>query len=349
MVTSKSLDMGPGPSQLRTQLRTNFFTRPQQPPKSTDLSGRVAIITGASTGLGATCAHHLLSMQLSHLIIAVRSIEKGEGVAKKLRAKFPSARIEVWALEMTSYSSVQAFARRVETDLPRLDIAILNAAIFHTQFIPVPSTGNDEMVQVNYLSTFLLAIFLLPLLQTKRAPDGPPGRLTIVGSSVALSAKFPNRNARPLLASYKDPFLGARDFMERYSSSKLLGQLFFVRLLDYLPSSDEVIMNIVDPGLCQGSDLPRNLHGISGAIHATLRAMCARTLEEGAWAYVDAVVVKGKESHGSFCMDWGIWPFADIVYKPEGQAVMDALWNETLAELQFAGVQEILKKLKEYK
>jgi NAD(P)-dependent dehydrogenase (short-subunit alcohol dehydrogenase family) len=64
---------------------------------------------------------------------------------------------------MSSYDSIIAFAERAST-LERLDFVILNAAITRFYFHLNPSTGYEEIIQVNYLSTILLAIklFLLP-------------------------------------------------------------------------------------------------------------------------------------------------------------------------------------------
>lgn len=295
-----------GTSFIRSLIKSQFCTRPRRAPAETDLSGQTAIITGGSTGLGFHCGHHLLSLKLSHLILAVRSLEKGESAAKKLRVDYPSAKIDVWLLEMSSYPSIQAFCRRVETDLPRLDITILNAGVIQMNF-DICSTGHEEVIQVNYLSTFLLAILMLPISKNK-APRGSPGRLTIVSSGTALLAKLPNRNKRPLLASFDDVKVQPWDPIERYFSSKMLGHLFFVRMLEYL-NADDVVVNLVEPGQCKGSELHRGAKGtVTGAFLELFKSLTGRKPEDGAWTYVDAAVVKGKESHGCFCLDWEIHP-----------------------------------------
>jgi len=265
----------------------------------------VAIITGASSGLGYHAASHFLSLKLSHLILAVRSQEKGEAAAAKLRAEHPRANVEVWLLEMTSYPSIQAFCRRVDAKLPRLDITVLNAGLTRLEF-NVCNTGHEETIQVNYLSTILLAILMLPICKSK-APACRPVRLTIVSSGTALFAKLSNRDKRPLLASFDDPTIVPFETPGRYFTSKMLGQLFFVRVLEYL-NADDVVVNLVEPGMCKGSGLHRDAKGIVGFILDAWKGVAGRTLEDGAWTYVDAAVVKGKESHGCFLMDWEIHP-----------------------------------------
>jgi len=257
--------------------------------------------------MGFQCARHLLSLKLSHLILAVRSIKKGEEAVIKLKNEFPSARLEVWELEMSSYESIQSFARRVETDLPRLDITILNAGLAHTELTICKRTGHDDVVQINYLSTFLLTILVLQALKKKKSPTGSPSRLTIVSSGTALTAKFPNRDKRPLLGSFDDLKIQSYDAYERYSSSKLLGHLFFVRLLKYL-DPEETIVNLIEPGLTDNTGLFREAGLAIRAVFWFIKALKARTPEEAAWSYVDTAVVKGKESHGCFCQDGDIHP-----------------------------------------
>lgn len=282
-------------------LKSQLCTKTQWPPKTTDLTGKVAIITGANTGLGFHCSRQLLSFKLAHLIIAVRSVKKGEDAASKLRSEFPKATIEVWELEMGSYESIQSFARRAAA-LPRLDIAILNAGLAKLEFGLNVNTGHEETIQVNYLSTMLLAILLLPILKTKSTA----GRLTIVNSGTSYRATFENRNEIPLLASFDT----AESFVppdQRYACSKLLGQLFFVKLIEYI-HADDVITNLVDPGLCKGSGLNQEAKGVVGVLVSMAERLLGRSLDAGASAYVDAAVVKGKESHGCFVMDWDIKP-----------------------------------------
>ena len=105
-----------------------FRTKPVWPSKDTNLTGKVAIVTGANQGLGLEASSQLLSFNLSRLIVAVRSVDKGEAAANVLREKHPKAIIDVFELEMSSYDSIRAFARRVE-QLERTDIVILSEEI----------------------------------------------------------------------------------------------------------------------------------------------------------------------------------------------------------------------------
>ncbi|CAK7212787.1 hypothetical protein SBRCBS47491_001580 [Sporothrix bragantina] len=355
MTSSVSLQLPPRDLSFgKLFLDSQFRYYPKWAPKSTNLTGQTAIITGASTGLGLEAGRQMLGFGLSRLIIAVRSPSKGESAAADLRKSFPKARIDVWELEMESYKSVQAFAARVDTELTRIDTVILNAGMIGDTFQTSPETGHERTVQVNYLSTFLLAILLLPILKTKgRSSGSASGRhtphLTIVNSGVSLGSKHLWEDTRPLLPAFDDTSKIEWDSVERYWSSKLLGQLFFIKLFPYV-SSDDVIFNMVDPGYIRGTSLQREVseRGYIIAFVVWLsKAITGRRLTVGGSTYMDAAVVRGKESHGCFIMDWEVRPFAIFAYTDKGKENIDVLWRETLEEFKFANVKDILKSLKD--
>jgi NAD(P)-dependent dehydrogenase (short-subunit alcohol dehydrogenase family) len=151
-----------------------------------------------------------------------------------------------------------------------------------------------------------LAILLLPISKSK-APKGKPGRLTIVSSGTALFAKFPNQDNRPLLSSFDNPKTQPWDPFERYSSSKMLGHLFFSRIIDYVNAGD-VVVNLVEPGMCKGTEIARRVTGFPSFFMNVFMRLAGRTPEDGAWTYVDAAVLQGKKSHGCFCLDGIVHP-----------------------------------------
>ncbi|KAK1979063.1 short chain dehydrogenase [Colletotrichum cereale] len=336
---ASSIDLQPLPGgAVRIFLASQFFSTVRKPPKELSLAGQTAIVSGAS-GLGFHCIDQLLDHDLSRLIIAARNIAKGEAAAETLKKKHPAATIEVWALDMMSYKSIQAFAERCPA-LPRIDIVILNSGMSRDDFNLSPE-GHEEMVQINYLSTFLLSILLLPILKSKKVA-GKASRLTIVSSGSTFSANFLEHDKVPLLRALDDK--SNFDPYDRYQTSKLLGQLAITKLVEYVPKED-VVVNLVDPGLCKGSGLHR-LHGVGyQVVFGAIKAVTGRSLVDGASTYLDAAVVRGDETHGSFLMDWKIHPFPAFVYTPQGEASRKRLWDETLEELDFAGVRSILRSM----
>jgi NAD(P)-dependent dehydrogenase (short-subunit alcohol dehydrogenase family) len=305
MVGSKDLEPSTTPFFPNVFYNNQFRAKPLWPVAGTALAGMTAIVTGGNTGLGYEAATQLLGLHLSHMVLAVRSIEKGGAAALKLRHLFPRAKVEVWQLDMCSYQSIQAFANRVEKELARVDIAILNAGVIGMNFSLIASTGHVEVMQVNYLSTILLAILLLPILKAKRQSGSPPPHLTIVSAALTLAAKFPQRDVIPLLPSFDDP--KTYDPQEHYHSSKLLAHMFLWKLVDYV-SADDVIVNLADPAWCKGTELARSAPAAMRMGAKLFGALTGRTAKVGASCFVDAVVNKGKESHGCFIMSWQIHP-----------------------------------------
>jgi NAD(P)-dependent dehydrogenase (short-subunit alcohol dehydrogenase family) len=286
-----------------------FRAKPEWPAAGTSLAGKVAIVTGGNTGLGYEASRQLLNLNLSHLILAVRSVDKGQAAAKKLRSETKGsekAKIEVWRLDMSDYDSIQTFARRVDSDLPRVDYALLNAGIMSMNYNKDALTGHEEIFQVNYLSTVLLTLLLLPILKRKHAslPHTEPPKITWASAALTLIAKFPNRAADPLFPSFDDP----KQFnpQEQYNSSKVMAHMFLWKLVDYVRSED-VVMNLADPAWVRGTDLTRD---VKGPLKLFMKAfeLTGRMPEVGASCFVDAMVSKGKESHGCFLMSWKVHP-----------------------------------------
>ncbi|KAI0460521.1 hypothetical protein F5B21DRAFT_452179 [Xylaria acuta] len=311
-----------------------------------DLVGKTAIVTGSNSGIGLECARQFLDRGLSKLILAVRDERRGAIAKEDLasgRALKPDT-IEVWHLDYNSYDSITSFANRAQ-GLKNLDIAVLNAGVYRIPHV-VLSTGHEEDIQVNYLSTALLAILLLPILEAKRRSEDDPGRLTVVSSSVAAWSQFKSQDGRPLLTSLDEP-IGAKcfDHHQQYCTSKLLGQLFLTELTRRVPPSVAII-NCVNPGLCYGSGLTRDGAGtLLGFIVGFVFRLFGRSCVSGAQSILDGAVNHGEEVHGQYLDGGTPTQMAPIVYTVEGGRMGQSLWKETMSELSFAGVEDVIEAL----
>ncbi|KAF7543221.1 hypothetical protein G7Z17_g10903 [Cylindrodendrum hubeiense] len=273
-------------------------------PKSVDLAGQTALVTGSNVGLGFDCARQLLGLNLSHLILAVRSQSKGDAAAKTLQAQFPSAKIEVSLVDMSSYKSIVAFAKRCET-LSRLDIAILNVGLSRPKYERAEETKHEMTFQVNYLSTALLALLLVPILKSKRGTTSP-AHLSLVGSDTAYWAGW----ADPGCKSAFEVADNAANFasMNAYKISKLLLLMFAEKLSQHV-SADQVIINVPNPGACKGTEFGAdNPNKLERFMFRLMSFVMARPVAVGARQHVEAVTVKGAESHGGFVSEGKVKP-----------------------------------------
>lgn len=292
---------------IKHQLRPN----PKPPRESISVAQQTAVITGGNTGIGLECGRLLLSLHLSHLILAVRSLEKGEEAAAPLRKLYPEAKINVWHLDLNSYDSIRSFARKC-ADIPRLDIAILSAGIMNMAFKVSSSTGHEETFQVNYLSTALLALLLLPALKNKN-PSGAPGRLTLVASGAALIAEFSERNEATLIPSFdKQDGWNASAAKRRYDTTKAM-VLMLVYRLSKITKAESTVINVVDPTFTPGTGFFRHLPFLMKVFAWPLATLLGTSVHEAAWGYIDAAVARGQESHGSFLSDWEINPYVSYL------------------------------------
>lgn len=191
--------MGP----LLDELHNQFFTRPPVP--TADFSGKTIIVTGANVGLGKEAVKHFVKLGAAKVIIAVRSIPKGEAAKAEIEqgSKISTDVIDVWQLDYSSYASCKQFAAKVAT-LDRIDAVVLNAGITTEKFELFED--NESQVTVNVISTVLLALLVLPALRASAAKNpGTTPIISIVGSGVHAYTKFPERKEPSILAACNDP------------------------------------------------------------------------------------------------------------------------------------------------
>lgn len=281
--------------------RQQIFFKPSEVRGSERLQGKTAIVTGSNTGVGYQVASQLLDLGIAKLILAVRSEDKGRAAAEKLAAGRDLGKdvIEVWPLDHSSYDSVVAFAERAR-GLARLDLVNLNVGFVPTERVFNASTGHDEIIQVNYLSTALLALLLLPIVKEKRSVQGQPSRITFTSSEASSWTKFSERTEPgPLLATL-DKKQGKVDPMDRMWLSKLLGQFFLARLAAEVPSSVALI-NGASPGTIYDSEFMRGMDGtVMFAVAKFVLSGLVNSSAVGARMITDAMVNHGDETHGQF-------------------------------------------------
>ncbi len=140
-----------------------------------DLSGKVALVTGGSSGLGQETAR-VLAERGAHVILTARDIPKGEAVAAAIRASTGNQRVEVEALELASLEQIRAFAERFLARHPALHILVNNAGVMAC---PPAKTADGFELQFgsNHVGHFLMTCLLVPALR-----QGAASRVASVSS-----------------------------------------------------------------------------------------------------------------------------------------------------------------------
>lgn len=191
-------------SSLRIFLHSQLFLTPQFPTQS--FADQTVIVTGANVGLGLEAARHFYRLNCAKLIIAVRTVSKGqaakEDILQTSQHRTDADAIEIWALDLASTASTVAFAERVGKELPRVDVLVESAGINNKNI--AFSERTEQTMQVNVINTLLLALSLLPKLsETSKFAKSPP-HLTIVSSEAHRLTNFPQIHALDIYESLND-------------------------------------------------------------------------------------------------------------------------------------------------
>lgn len=194
-----------------------------------DLTGRTAIVTGASSGLGAVTATEFARAG-ARVVLAVRDVTRGESVARRINGQ-----IEVRQLDLADLASIRSFVAAWNGEL---DVLINNAGIGSGE--PegherrASADGYELRFAVNYLAGFRLTMGLIPRMRSSRAADGP-ARVVLVASLGQQALDFGD-----LMLTHG--YSGQR----AYNQSKLAQIMFGIELAHKLPAS-EITVNSLHP------------------------------------------------------------------------------------------------------
>ncbi|WP_152191298.1 SDR family oxidoreductase [Georgenia satyanarayanai] len=129
-----------------------------------DLSGSIAVVTGASDGIGqviATC----LARAGAEVVMPVRSAIKGDAAAARIRGQVPGATVTTRALDLSSLESVAGLVDRLSSEGRPIDILVNNAGVMTPPERQITADGFELQLGTNHLGHFALTLGLLPLLR----------------------------------------------------------------------------------------------------------------------------------------------------------------------------------------
>ena len=199
-----------------------------------DQAGKLVVVTGANSGTGREAARRLAGAG-AHVVMAVRTVAKGERARDEILAAQPGARLEVRRIDLADLASVAEFADGLIADGRPVDVLINNAGVMAPPTRMSTADGFELQFGSNFLGPFALTMRLLPLVLAAPAP-----RVVTMSSGVASYGRIRfddlqwQRGYRPNLA---------------YAQSKLADLMMTLHLADLAARNGwHLISNGAHPG-----------------------------------------------------------------------------------------------------
>lgn len=161
------------------------YAKRKLPLVPVNLEGKHFIVTGASAGIGKETVRTLAQWNAT-VVMAVRNVNKGNAVLEDIRESLGGSDlpVEVWEMDLSKISSVQAFAAKyLESGRP-LNVLINNAGLVSWDYITTED-GHELTHQTNHLGHFLLTKLLMGPLQASA-----PSRVIQVSSEAHFMGKI---------------------------------------------------------------------------------------------------------------------------------------------------------------
>jgi len=277
-----------------------------------DQTGKVAIVTGANTGIGYHMANALASKG-ARVIMACRSEQKAQDAKKRILVEYPQAKVDVRILDLANLESTRIFAKKISSDYERLDLLINNAGVM----IPPHSKTKDGFelqFGTNHLGHFALTGYLLSLL------DMTQGSRIVTLSSIAHN---------PGIIDFDDLNSERKRYNKwgAYSQSKIANLTFAIELERRLKTQGSQVISLASHPGYSNTDLQRHsilwqflnlFFAISpkkGAAPTLFAATESEAKEHAYWGPIGLIEMRG-------------WPGkAKINKKANDQDVAKRLWQ----------------------
>jgi NAD(P)-dependent dehydrogenase (short-subunit alcohol dehydrogenase family) len=254
-----------------------------------DQRGRVAVVTGANSGLGLVTATEL-ARHGARVVLAVRNTAAGEDAAHRIGGD-----VEVRELDLASLASVRAFAAKLAVDHPAIDVLVNNAGVVLLGPRRVSTDGFELQLATNMLGHFALTGLLLANLAAARE------------SRVVSLSSITHKNAHLDF----DDLMFERDYRAApaYGRSKLATTIFGIELDRRVRAAGAPIVSaLAHPGLTRTNLTPRawDHRGRLGQWIASVGLLATQPVEQGALPQLRAATEPGVRG-GQFFGPSRLW------------------------------------------
>jgi NAD(P)-dependent dehydrogenase (short-subunit alcohol dehydrogenase family) len=288
--------------------------------------GRIAIITGANTGLGFETALEFAKKEIK-VVMACRNEQKAKAAMAEIKKRVPQAELEFMALDLMDLSSVRLFATAFLKGHQRLDLLINNAGIM---IPPLQKTkdGFESQMGVNYFSHFLLTGLLIEILN-----NTADSRIVTLSSKAHESGviDFDNLNAEKSYSKFT-----------AYSQSKLACILFTQELNRRLKGANKKPLSVASHPGVSSTDLGRHIPKVAYYLLMPVFIFMTHKPAKGALPSIMAALdedVQGGDYFGPIGFREMKGPPAKVKGKPRAynEEVAAKLWatSEELTNFKF--------------
>ncbi len=284
-----------------------------------DLSGKVAVVTGANSGLGLESAKALAGAG-AHVVMAARSQEKAQAAYAEIVAAHPDASLEIVELDLASLDSVRKAAAAIADSHPQVDILLNNAGLMAT---PEGRTADGFELQfgVNHLGHWVLTAKLLPALLRADA-----ARVVSVTSTAHHFGRAVDPDNPHMEGDYSP--------WKAYNRSKLANYHFALGLQDEFEKRELAAQSLVaHPGLSRTNLQVRTASeggaGRSGPFFEWLAARTGMSPAEGALPQLRAATdpeAEGGEMYAPRFVNAGA-AVKRPIFRPGNEKAIETLWE----------------------
>jgi NAD(P)-dependent dehydrogenase (short-subunit alcohol dehydrogenase family) len=272
---------------MRDASKFGVETTASEVAEGIDLRGKLALVTGGSSGLGQETAR-VLAERGAHVILTARDLPKGEAVAAAIRSSTGNQEVEVEQIELGSLKNIRAFADRFLSRHSALHILVNNAGVMACPFTKT-ADGFELQFGSNHIGHFLMTCLLAPAL-SKNAP------------SRVVSVSSRGHRLSPVIFDDIEFERRPYDKWQAYGQSKTANVLFAVALERRL-GTHGVHTNALHPGGIH-TELGRHLTEEDLAfLQKRTAGMRYKSVEEGAATQVFAATAPELEGRGGLYLE----------------------------------------------
>ncbi|KAI5208260.1 oxidoreductase [Aureobasidium subglaciale] len=295
-----------------------------------DLSGKVILITGGTSGVGAETIKQLAVHSPSKIFFTGRNAKAATSLIESMKLLNPHVQVRFIPCDLSDLSSVRQASNRIAAKASRIDLFFCNAGIMASS-AGLSKDGYEQQFATNHLGHALLIDLLMPVLQDTTSLPGSDVRIIITSSQAASTSLVPQHGINFHTLKTEQKMIAGR--WRRYAQSKLANILYAKALNKQYPCITTVSIH---PGIGY-TGLQSNFSFIDRFVMWATTIGKRSPVDQLAWnglwaATAPKGVEKGQVQGGKYYEPVGIQP------KPVGHqdnaALEDELWDWTQEQLE---------------